>query len=154
MSNDCVKTRTIQNVNNRLAILPSYITPPVASSHPSPHFRTPSTLKWSQWLVFSFVSLNVKSSYMSYYWTKFRFNEQGFDFHHLNGKLLPMLEYNRRQMQHKYDLSHQDYYDVENFMFRINQRVKNRPFRFGDGCVSKAFGNVYINYKSVYDCNH
>jgi radical SAM superfamily enzyme YgiQ (UPF0313 family) len=79
------------------------------------------------------------------------FNEQSFDFHHLNGKLLPMLEYNRRQMQHKYDLSHQDYYDIENFMFRINQRVKNRPFRFGDGCVSKAFRNVYINYKSIHE---
>lgn len=78
------------------------------------------------------------------------FKEQNFDFQHLNGKLIPMLEYNRRQMCHKYDLTYKDYYDVENFMIRINQRVRNKPFEFGDGRVSRAFRNVYTNYTSIY----
>jgi hypothetical protein len=42
MPDDCINARTIQNVKNRLAILPSFTTPPVASSTLSPHFRTPS----------------------------------------------------------------------------------------------------------------
>jgi len=78
------------------------------------------------------------------------FEEQGFDFQHLNGKLIPMLEYNRIQIHNRYNLTHKDYYDVENFMIRINQRVRNKPFQFGDGRVNRAFRNVYTNYRSMY----
>jgi MoaA/NifB/PqqE/SkfB family radical SAM enzyme len=81
------------------------------------------------------------------------FDEQGFDFQHLNGKLIPMLEYNRRKMSHKYELTYGDYYDVENFMIRINQRVKRKPFRFNNDRVGRAFRNVYTSYRSVYDHN-
>jgi radical SAM superfamily enzyme YgiQ (UPF0313 family) len=77
--------------------------------------------------------------------------EQQFDFQDLNGKLLPFLEYNRREMRDKYDLTAQDYYDIEAFMFRLNQKVRE-TFRLGaDTRVSQAFRNVFVNYATLFD---
>jgi radical SAM superfamily enzyme YgiQ (UPF0313 family) len=77
--------------------------------------------------------------------------ERGFDFQHLNGKLLPFLEFNQRAMRGKYDLTIQDYYDIEAFMFRLNEKVRNRTFRPGDDSrVSSAFRKVFTSYGSVY----
>lgn len=79
-------------------------------------------------------------------------DEMEFDLHDLNGKLLPFLEYNRRAMRGKYTLEIQDYYDVEAFMFRLNEKVRNRTFRPGaDTPVSSAFRKVFASYNSVYE---
>lgn len=79
-------------------------------------------------------------------------DEMKFDLHDLNGKLLPFLEYNRRAMRGKYELSFQDYYDIEAFMFRLNEKVRERTFRPGaDNRVSTAFREVFKNYRSVRD---
>ena len=76
--------------------------------------------------------------------------EQGFDFQDLNGKLLPFLEYNRRAMSGKYDLKVQDYYDVEAFMFRLNEKVREKTFRPGASTrVSEAFRKVFVSYRSI-----
>ncbi|HYG83160.1 MAG TPA: hypothetical protein VD861_22370 [Pyrinomonadaceae bacterium] len=78
--------------------------------------------------------------------------EMGFDLQDLNGKLLPFLEYNRRQMKGKYDLTIQDFYNVEAFMFRPNEKVRNRTFRPGaETRVSTAFRKAFTNYSSVYE---
>src|SRR5205085_435442 len=78
--------------------------------------------------------------------------ERGFDFEHLNGKLLPFLEFNRRAMRGKYDLTIQDYYDIEAFMFRLNEKVRNSTFRPGnDTRVSTAFRKVFMSYDSIYE---
>jgi radical SAM superfamily enzyme YgiQ (UPF0313 family) len=78
--------------------------------------------------------------------------EMGFDFHDLNGKLLPFLEYNRRAAKGKYDLKIQDYYDIEAFMFRLNEKVREQTFRPGaENRVSSAFRRVFTNYQSVYN---
>jgi radical SAM superfamily enzyme YgiQ (UPF0313 family) len=75
----------------------------------------------------------------------------GFDLQDLNGKLLPFLEYNAKAMKHKYDLTVQDYYDIEAFMFRLNEKVRNATFRPGsDSRVSKAFREVFKNYRSIH----
>ena len=80
------------------------------------------------------------------------FAERGFDLHDLNGKLLPFLEYNRRVMKNKYDLTSQDYYDVEAFMFRLNEKVRERTFRPGaENRISISFREVFTNYRSVFD---
>jgi radical SAM superfamily enzyme YgiQ (UPF0313 family) len=80
--------------------------------------------------------------------------EQGFDFQDLNGKLLPFLKYNQRKMRGKYDLKVEDYYDVEAFMFRLNQKVREKTFRPGaETRVSQAFRRVFVNYKMVFDNN-
>lgn len=77
--------------------------------------------------------------------------ERGFDFHDLNGKLLPFLEFNRREMKGRYDLRVQDYYDIESFMFRLNEKVRERTFRPGaETRVSKAFRRIFINYQTVF----
>jgi radical SAM superfamily enzyme YgiQ (UPF0313 family) len=79
-------------------------------------------------------------------------DERGFDFQDLNGKLLPFLDYNRIAMSGKYDLKVQDYYDIEAFMFRLNQKVREKTFRPGaDTRVSTAFRKVFTNYKTVFD---
>jgi len=76
--------------------------------------------------------------------------EKQFDFQDLNGKLLPFLEYNQRAMSGRYDLTIQDYYDVEAFMFRLNEKVRNRTFRPGaDTSVSKAFRRAFTGYHSI-----
>ncbi|HVS80638.1 MAG TPA: radical SAM protein [Pyrinomonadaceae bacterium] len=79
-------------------------------------------------------------------------DERGFDFQDLNGKLLPFLEYNRREMRGRYDLKVEDYYDVEAFMFRLNQKVREKTFRPGaETRVSQAFRKVFVNYETVFD---
>lgn len=79
-------------------------------------------------------------------------DERGFDFQHLNGKLLPFLEFNRRALKGRYDLTIQDYYDIEAFMFRLNEKVRNSTFRPGNNTtVSKAFRKVFTGYNSVYE---
>jgi len=78
--------------------------------------------------------------------------EQGFDFQDLNGKLLPFLEYNRREMQGRYDLRVEDYYDIEAFMFRLNEKVREKTFRPGaDTRVGEAFRKVFVSYETVFD---
>jgi radical SAM superfamily enzyme YgiQ (UPF0313 family) len=78
--------------------------------------------------------------------------EQGFDFQDLNGKLLPFLEYNRREMQGRYDLTVVDYYDIEAFMFRLNEKVREKTFRPGASTrVSQAFRNIFPNYQSILE---
>jgi radical SAM superfamily enzyme YgiQ (UPF0313 family) len=47
--------------------------------------------------------------------------EKGFDLHHLNGKLLPFLDYNRRRYS---DLSVRDYVALEGLMWRLNAKVR------------------------------
>jgi radical SAM superfamily enzyme YgiQ (UPF0313 family) len=77
--------------------------------------------------------------------------EQGFDFQDLNGKLLPFLEYNQREMCGRYDLKVEDYYDVEAFMFRLNQKVREKTFRPGANTrVSAAFRRTFMNYTPVF----
>lgn len=76
----------------------------------------------------------------------------GFDLQDLNGKLLPFLEYNARAIKHKYDLTVQDYYDIEAFMFRLNEKVRNATFHpGGESRVSKSFREVFKNYQSIYE---
>lgn len=78
-------------------------------------------------------------------------DEMGFDFHDLNGKLLPFLEYNRRALKGRYDLSYRDYYDIEAFMFRLNEKVRERTFRPGSTSrVGQAFRAVLTSYESTY----
>jgi radical SAM superfamily enzyme YgiQ (UPF0313 family) len=77
--------------------------------------------------------------------------EQGFDLQDLNGKLLPFLEYNRRVMHGKYELKAEDYYDIEAFMFRLNQKVREKTFRLGaDIRVSNAFRKTFVDYSPVF----
>jgi hypothetical protein len=54
--------------------------------------------------------------------------EMGFDLHHLNGKLLPFLEYNRRKYE---GLSVRDYKSLEGLMWRLNAKVKSESFNLG-----------------------
>src|SRR5262249_2781338 len=78
--------------------------------------------------------------------------EMGFDFHDLNGKLLPFLEYNKRAGMGKYDLSYKDYYDVEAFMFRLNEKIRERTFKPGSlSRVGKAFRQVFTNYHVAHN---
>ena len=51
-------------------------------------------------------------------------NEFQFDLHQLNGKLLPFLEYNRRALSSKYEITHTDYKNLESFMFRMKPGLK------------------------------
>lgn len=78
--------------------------------------------------------------------------EKDFDLQDLNGKLLPFLEYNQRAMKGRYDLTIQDYYDIEAFMFRLNEKVRNKTFRPGNNTpVSKAFRKVFTSYDRVFE---
>jgi radical SAM superfamily enzyme YgiQ (UPF0313 family) len=70
--------------------------------------------------------------------------EKGFDFHHLNGKLLPFLDYNRRKYK---GLSARDYFALEGLMWRINAKVRSESFNLGaGGRVSQAFREVFAGY--------
>lgn len=70
---------------------------------------------------------------------------KGFDFHHLNGKLLPFLDYNRRKYK---GLSVRDYYALEALMWRINAKVRSESFNLGgSGRVSRAFHKVFASYQ-------
>lgn len=63
--------------------------------------------------------------------------EKVFDLQHLNGKLLPFLDYNRRVYK---KLSHQDYYALEDLMWRLNAKVRSESFNVGGSSrVAQAF---------------
>lgn len=69
---------------------------------------------------------------------------KGFDFHHLNGKLLPFLDYNRRQYT---GLSVRDYYALEALMWRLNAKVRSESFNLGGSSrVSQAFRSVICSF--------
>jgi radical SAM superfamily enzyme YgiQ (UPF0313 family) len=74
-------------------------------------------------------------------------DDQGFDLHHLNGKLMPFLNYNRRSYR---DLSHRDYYALEGLMWRLNSKVRSESFEIGgEGRVSRAFRSALLDYQSA-----
>jgi radical SAM superfamily enzyme YgiQ (UPF0313 family) len=75
--------------------------------------------------------------------------EKGFDLHHLSGKLLPFLEYNRRKYP---GLSHRDYYALEGLMWRLNAKVRNASFDVGGRSkVPTIFRESLISYASVLE---
>ncbi len=72
-------------------------------------------------------------------------DEMGFDLQHLNGKLFPFLEFNRRWFP---ELMMQDYLDLEALrcpelvagMFRVNAQAVRGTFDVGgEGKVSRTF---------------
>ncbi len=69
---------------------------------------------------------------------KYLLDEMGWDLHHLNGKLLPFLEYNQRRYP---NLHASDYLELENFMYHLNSsKVFQERFDFmGDNPVARAF---------------
>lgn len=68
------------------------------------------------------------------------FDEMKFDLQHLNGKLLPFFELNKRANP---DLSIQDYLDLEALMFRLNAQAIRGTFDIGgDNRVAKAFRQI------------
>jgi len=74
------------------------------------------------------------------------FEKKGFDFQHLNGKLLPFLDYNRRKYK---DLSGRNYYELEGLMWRLNAKVRNSSFDLGgNGRVATSFRQVFMAYAS------
>ena len=71
--------------------------------------------------------------------------QKGFDLEHLNGKLLPFLEYNRRKYR---NLSVRDYSALEGLMWRLNAKVRSESFNLGGtGRVSQAFRDVFASYQ-------
>jgi hypothetical protein len=69
---------------------------------------------------------------------------QGFDFQHLNGKLLPFLDYNRRKYP---GLSVQDYFALEALMWRLNAKVRAQSFSLGSSSrVATAFREVFESF--------
>lgn len=67
--------------------------------------------------------------------------EKGFDFQHLNGKLLPFLDYNRRKYPR---LSVRDYTSLEGLMWRLNAKVRESSFNLGgSGRVAQAFRRAF-----------
>jgi radical SAM superfamily enzyme YgiQ (UPF0313 family) len=71
-------------------------------------------------------------------------NSQGWDLQHLNGKLLPFLEFN--QMKYP-QLQASDYLELEAFMMRLNSsKVYSKRFDIlGNTAVSEAFRNIVVN---------
>jgi len=64
-------------------------------------------------------------------------NEMGFDLQHLNGKLFPFLEFNRRRFP---ELTGRDYLDLEALMFRVNAQAVSGTFDVGGTSrISSAF---------------
>jgi len=55
-------------------------------------------------------------------------DKKGFDLQHLNGKLLPFLDFNRRKYE---GLSVRDYRSLEGLMWRLNAKVKSESFNLG-----------------------
>ena len=71
-------------------------------------------------------------------------DEKGFDFQHLNGKLLPFLDYNRKKYK---DLSVRDYSALEGLMWRLNAKVRQASFDLGgEGKVAYAFRHVLTSF--------
>lgn len=73
------------------------------------------------------------------------FEEMGFDLEHLNGKLFPFLEFNRRRFP---ELTVEDYLDLEAVrrpefiegMFRVNAQAVRGTFDVGgESRISRAF---------------
>ena len=70
--------------------------------------------------------------------------DKGFDLQHLNGKLLPFLDYNRRKYE---DLSVRDYAALESLMWRLNTKVRQESFDLGGATqVSQKFRQVFSSY--------
>lgn len=75
--------------------------------------------------------------------------DKGFDFQHLNGKLLPFLDYNRRKYK---NLSERDYYALEGLMWRLNAKVRSESFNLGgSGRVAAAFRHAFIGHLLVQE---
>lgn len=79
------------------------------------------------------------------------YEEKGFDLQHLNGKLLPFLEYNQRFIKDKYrgryEVKAEDYIDLEAFMFRTNAQARNGTFDLGsESKVATAFRQTVVGY--------
>lgn len=73
-------------------------------------------------------------------------DDNGFDLQHLNGKLLPFLDYNRRKYS---GLSEKDYYSLEGLMWRLNAKVRSESFNLGGTqAVSQAFRRVLGAYST------
>lgn len=69
---------------------------------------------------------------------------KGFDLQHLNGKLLPFLDYNRRKYK---GLCARDYFSLEGLMWRLNAKVRSESFDLGGGGrVSQAFREAFATY--------
>ncbi len=72
------------------------------------------------------------------------FEEKGFDLQHLNGKLLPFLDYNRRKYP---GLTARDYLALEGLMWRVNAKVRSESFNLGgSGRVSECFREVLMTF--------
>jgi len=70
-------------------------------------------------------------------------DEMGFDLQHLNGKMFPFLEFNRRRHP---ELAVQDYLDLEALMFRLNAQAVRGTFDVGgEGKVSMVFRDTVRN---------
>jgi hypothetical protein len=80
----------------------------------------------------------VPGSHMFEQFADYLLRERGWDFQHLNGKLLPFLEYNQRRYP---GLKATDYLKLEAFMAHLNEgKVRSQSFAFGaDGPVARAF---------------
>jgi radical SAM superfamily enzyme YgiQ (UPF0313 family) len=73
--------------------------------------------------------------------------DQGFELHHLNGKLLPFLHYNTRKYR---ELSHRDYLALEGLMWRLNAKVRSETFDMGsDERVASVFRNTLLSYQGT-----
>lgn len=69
--------------------------------------------------------------------------DKGFDLQHLNGKLLPFLDYNRRKYK---DLSVRDYAALESLMWRLNTKVRQESFDLGGtGRVASTFREIFVS---------
>ncbi len=73
--------------------------------------------------------------------------EKGFDLQHLNGKLLPFLDYNRRKYP---NLTHRDYFALEALMWRLNAKVRAESFSIGGhGAVAQAFRAALLSAEAT-----
>lgn len=73
--------------------------------------------------------------------------EMGFDYQHLNGKLLPFLRYNQRKNK---NLTVDDYLRLESLMFRINRKVFGASFDpYGKDKCASTFRKVFSSFKSI-----
>ena len=73
--------------------------------------------------------------------------DKEFDLHHLNGKLLPFLDFNRRKYR---DLTVGDYHALEGLMWRLNAKVRNSSFNLGGtGRVANAFRTTLLSLQAA-----
>jgi radical SAM superfamily enzyme YgiQ (UPF0313 family) len=80
----------------------------------------------------------VPGSHMFEQFRAYLLHERNWDLQHLNGKLLPFLEYNQRRYP---GLKGSDYMKLEAFMAHLNEgKVRSQAFSFAaDGPVARAF---------------